>query len=369
MMTGAVHANMPELVREVRSQLLRYNMKVSREDVYTELDILARRDPFHPMEEWLLGLKWSGVDAIADALTRVPVSDSKLWAVYFRKWLIQTVAGVCGWRKEGGQQLPHCLVFTGKHGAGKSTWLKNLLPAEFFTAEQSIHLDSGAAKDHQLVALAKPVAELSEIDSTFRKSEVSALKAFISRPIDAIRAPYAREAIPRPRMTSFCGSVNQKDFLVDQTGNRRFWPVEVTDNISRVPVQVEQLWAQAYQLYLAGEDFHLSEGEEQALHAEASARHQQENSYTDLIDSKFGKYMDRDRWGWATITQLRTILNLPPTARGPGDAREFKNACLDYFPDFKVRIAGHRNVFRVPYVPEFSGYIREAKSELSPIED
>jgi len=69
--------------------------------------------------------------------------------------------------------------------------------------------------------------ELGEIDSTFKKSEISALKAHISNTVDEIRLPYKPTEDKWPRRTIYAGTVNRVDFLQDYTGNTRFWPVEL----------------------------------------------------------------------------------------------------------------------------------------------
>ena len=101
------------------------------------------------------------------------------------------------------------------------------LGGEWFKGEAELHLSASQGKDHQIEVLKWPMVELSELDGIFRKSDVANLKAFISREVDAIRCPYARAAIPKPRKTSFCGSVNNAEFLTDTSGSRRFRPVTV----------------------------------------------------------------------------------------------------------------------------------------------
>jgi putative DNA primase/helicase len=64
------------------------------------------------------------------------------------------------------------------------------------------------------------VVELGELDSTFKKSDVSVLKAFITRRQDKLRRPYARRDSVFPRRTVFAGTVNDYQFLHDNTGNR-----------------------------------------------------------------------------------------------------------------------------------------------------
>jgi hypothetical protein len=107
-----------------------------------------------------------------------------------------------------------------------------------------------------------PIVELGEIDSTFKRSEVSALKSFLSRQVDEIRMPYARAALKRPRVTTFAGSVNTLQFINDVTGARRFWPVQLRDNEEinwDHGIDMQQVFAQANVLWEEGEDWNLED--------------------------------------------------------------------------------------------------------------
>jgi predicted P-loop ATPase len=216
---------------------------------------IAAQDPFHPMQDWLESLEWDGVDRV-DTLADSIVTDTDLWPVYLENWLVQVVAGVCGWRK-GNQSLPHVLVLVGGQGVGKTRWLGNL-GGQWVKTEAELHLASPSGKDHQIEALKFPMVELSELDGIFRKSDISHMKAFISRDFDSIRAPYARRAVQRPRVTSFCGSVNDAEFLTDSSGSRRFWPVQVDGIDWGFEMDWAQLWAQAYSFWCESADFNLT---------------------------------------------------------------------------------------------------------------
>jgi predicted P-loop ATPase len=235
---------------------------------------LALEHRYHPMLEWVEGVEWDGKDRIEDLCNTVPVADEDVYLrnLFIHKWLIQTMEGVAGWAKKGrvAQSLPHVLVLAGGQGLGKTSWFRALGADRFMATECELHLNSAQGKDHQLAVLKNPMAELSEIDSTFRKSDVSSLKAFISRSEDTIRAPFAERAVTRRRMTAFCGSVNNLDFLVDATGSRRFWPIEVTGTIDiEHGLDMRQVWAQVKAWWDAGVPWTLSEEEDAARVAAA----------------------------------------------------------------------------------------------------
>ncbi len=105
-------------------------------------------------------------------------------------------------------------------------------------------------KDSIIEATKGFIVELGELDNTLRKKQ-SALKAFLSNTMDEVRIPYGHKSIKKPRRTSFCATVNPQEFLIDDTGNRRFWVIPVTsiDNDKLEALGKEwckQLWIQAY---------------------------------------------------------------------------------------------------------------------------
>jgi Virulence-associated protein E-like domain len=237
------------------------------EDMY---NVIAQDGSFHPMVEWIDSKPWDGKDRLAALAATVP-TESKLWPVYLRKWLIQAAEAVRGGEDGVERSLPHVLVFVGGQGSGKGRWMRQLAPG-FVLADAELHLNSMGAKDQQITVLKYPIAELGEIDSTFKKSEVSALKAFLSRPVDELRQPYARRAIRRPRGTVFAGSVNDATFLNDTTGSRRFWPFELTGMpVWDHGIDMQQVWAQVSVLWKNGEDWNLGDKEDRLRVIEARA--------------------------------------------------------------------------------------------------
>lgn len=259
---------------------LRVGMK-ARDQVREALGTIALFKPYHPMEDWLRSLEWDGEDRL-DALAASITTTNTLWPIYLENWLVQVVDGVCSWRNKEKASLPHVLVLVGGQGVGKSYWL-NQLGGEWFKGEAELHLSSTSGKDHQLEALKYPMVELAELDGIFRKADVSHMKSFISRDVDSIRAPYERRALVRPRMTSFCGSVNDAEFLNDPTGSRRFWPVQVSAIDWAARVDFEQLWAQVFSFWGENTDFNLTAEEDALRAAVAVDRHSIESDEAEMV--------------------------------------------------------------------------------------
>src|SRR5262249_44813747 len=142
---------------------------------------------------------------------------------------------------EPGSQVDTALILEGlDQGEGKSTAIR-ILSMGFFTDELA---DIGS-KDAVMQLHGAWIVELSELDAMGR-AETSKVKAFLSRRSDRYRAPYGRHVADHPRQCTFAGTVNHNDYLRDETGGRRFLPIEVGGiNKDALRQDVEQLWGEA----------------------------------------------------------------------------------------------------------------------------
>lgn len=186
------------------------------------------------------------------------------------------------------------------------------------------------SKDSLITALSGWITELGELDSTIKK-EQSSLKAFITRPEDRIRAPYARNDTRAPRRTSFCGTVNPRDYLKDDSGSRRFWTVPVTGADKKVLFSlsrewVHQLWYQAYQLYLADpESFRLTDEEMSALQDD-NREFEQPLPYEVEIMDMLDYSLPVERWEWWKASTIAKLL--PSNASAVKVGKALSRVCL-----------------------------------------
>jgi putative DNA primase/helicase len=174
------------------------------------------------------------VDQSADYLERV--------AVWF---MISAVARI----EEPGCKVDYCLVLEGQQGAGKSTLARLLLPAEEWFAEHNVDVTS---KDVFEILQGRWVIELGEMASMSR-AETAQVKRYLTTATDAYRRAYGRRTTRVPRQCVFIGTVNDAEYLKDDTGNRRFWPVAVgTVDTEALRRDRDQLWAEAAYYYREG---------------------------------------------------------------------------------------------------------------------
>jgi len=214
------------------------------------VQVAAKDRTFHPVREYLAGLRWDGIKRIDTWLSLyLGTEPSEYAAAVGARWLIQAVARIY----RPGVKADTCLILEGPQGILKSTALKTLGDPWF--ADEIAELGS---KDSSLQTRGVWLIELSELDS-MNRGEVSKIKGFMSRATDRFRPPYGRRVITSPRQCVFAGSVNHNTYLRDDTGARRFWPVACGSiDIPGLSRDRGQLWGEAVTQYRAGAPWWLN---------------------------------------------------------------------------------------------------------------
>lgn len=168
-------------------------------------------------------------------------------------------------------------------------------------------------KDSVMTIASHWIVELGELDATFRKADLAQLKAFITRKVDKFRRPYARKDSEFPRRSVLAGTVNDAEFLYDNTGNRRFWAVPVDAIHINRSIDIQQLWAEVKTWYDAGETWHFNQQEQLSL--------QQHNSQFEAVDPVAEKilmkfnFQDMSKATWLTATRIAELAGIESPSR------------------------------------------------------
>ncbi len=222
------------------------NNNLPNQHAVNHIKSIADMNAYNPVLDWINSNEWDGVDRMSDVINSIKVEKSyeDIRDIYLKKWLMCAVGMLENGTKGMILDYEGILVFQGEQGVGKTTWFKNLVCdglRDYIKDGLDLDLNS---KDSRITFASHWMVELGELETTFKKSEISALKAFTTMSSDKVRRPYDRVDTTLFRRTVMFASVNDVQFLQDDTGNRRFWclPVKGFNQIKNFNQQ--QFWAQ-----------------------------------------------------------------------------------------------------------------------------
>ncbi len=238
--------------------------RMPRSDLADYVKLIADANAYSPVCEWITSKPWDGVPRIQQLLdTITTTADAALKNALVYRWLLSAVAAAF---MPHGFESHGCLVLVGAQGAGKTTWFRRLMPQGMGLVLVGAMLDPNN-KDTVTNAVSHWLVELGELDATFRKADIARLKAFITLATDKLRRPYDRIESEYQRRTVFCASVNESNYLVDDTGNRRWWTVPVAGINYQHDLDMQQVWAELLVHHQRGEQHWLTAEENAALGA------------------------------------------------------------------------------------------------------
>lgn len=259
-----------------------YQLEANGKLVEEALLAAAQARAYHPVAEYLQGLTWDGERRIHRLLDEaLGVEPTELLQLYVRRFLLGAVARAM----RPGSKVDTALILVGAQGARKSSFFRELFGAGWF-GDSPIPIGD---KDAAIQLRAVWGYEAAEMEDLSRKT-AEAVKQFLSSPADLYRAPYERAASSRPRHSVLCGSTNRAEFLTDDTGSRRFWPITVPDahviRLDLVRAWRDQLWAEAMAAWQAGEPWWFERDEEERLgRAVDVARYQERDPWEPDVEA------------------------------------------------------------------------------------
>ena len=296
------------LTEEVRNDMTiearEQGLKSWDQDVNRFIDS-TRIEQYDPVNTWLRSLRpWDGHDYIADLAKRVP-TDQPHWEKYLRYWLVGMVAQ---WRESDKQLTGNALtpLLIGRQGCGKTRFCKILLPEELRDYYND-KLNFKNEFDLNIALTSFALINIDEFDKTTNSQQI-VLKYLLSSSDVKFRPPYGKTIKQYRRYTSFIGTTNQLQPLVDPTGSRRFVcvgipkgkSIDYTDDLNH-----RQLFAQVLHLLNHGERYWLDDDEIKELLKE-NEPYQRTVALEEMIAETFRKPKEGEGRWWGTTE----ILNL-----------------------------------------------------------
>lgn len=252
----------------------------STENISQALISYSTENAYNPYLDWLLEIETSTIPSLdfERIASKFLGNDDPLANIYLRKTLIASVARAV---------LPGCkhdtvCVLQGSQGIGKSSfWAAMAGKPEFF--DDSLSCQQSSDKDEKLKINRFPWLELAELESLYRRKDVSSVRSLVTSRVDSIRLPYGRQIKSFPRRSIFVASVNPSDFLSDSEGNRRFWVIPCAGKIVLPSEEeVRGLYAAAIQAYRSGESWWLSR-EEEAMQSSQNKAFEQSDPWESVV--------------------------------------------------------------------------------------
>ena len=302
--------------------------------VHSYLEAIADKHQFNPVMDYILSKPWDGIkriNALAETLQTGPDFPAKLKNTLLRQWLKSAVAAAAmpsGFRSRG------VLSLQGPQSIGKTSWILRLIDDPVVGSKAikiDHHLDPGN-KDSVITATGHWIVEVGELDSSFKK-DIARLKGFVTADQDKVRRPYGRKDSVYPRRTVFIATVNHANFLVDDTGNSRWWTIPVISINHNHNINMQQLWAEVYQLYLKDGRWWLTAEAELELEKH-NAKHRAVNSVRDIVYSALDMSIpEASRRSMSASEVLRHLDIKNPTS---AQARDCGSALRELLGDPKV---------------------------------
>jgi predicted P-loop ATPase len=254
-------------------QLSEMGYKISKDIALDCLVKVAHENSYDPVRLYLEHVETqvepTYIDRLASTYLRpadVAESQPTLYDHMIKRTLIAAVRRIF----EPGCKHDHACVLMGDQGARKSSFWSAIGGPFFSDALRDI-----SSKDDLMVLHRSWIMEWAELDAIVSKKHAGQIKGFLSQSTDLFRVPYGKATEAFPRRGIIVGSTNRDSgFLVDETGNRRFWVIPVACTLQSpidVPnllIERDAIWAAVVAAYRAGETSILTIDQESQVQTE-----------------------------------------------------------------------------------------------------
>lgn len=221
-----------------------YSLQATAKDIEDAVLYAAKQNPIHPIKNYIESITWDGKERTETFfIDLLGAEDNPYTREVTRVWFTGLITRIY----KPGCKFDIVPILTGEQGIGKSSAVYRLLPDYFTDQLRSF----GENEDDKRLLQDVVIVELGELKG-LKKSDINQVKNFITARDDRFRQVYGRHHTIVPRHSVFIGTSNFTDILSDNTGNRRFWPIECGVNRIKVhPMDIEdeyfsQVLAEAY---------------------------------------------------------------------------------------------------------------------------
>ena len=260
----------------------RFDFRPPKDFFFDVVGDLARGAPFHPVRDYLDGLRWDGKQRVDEWLATYGGASSTDYSLAVgRIFLVAAVRRI----RNPGCKFDEMLVLESPQGMDKSSALRILaVRDDWFSDDLPLGADGKRVVEQTSGKWIVEAAELTGL--TDRR--LQHLKAMLSRQKDRARLAYRRLEDDYPRHFVIVGTTNDRSYLIDHTGNRRFWPVGVKRfDLAGLRRDRDQLWAEAAAMEQRGESIRLP-AELWPAAAGEQAEREVDDPWCDVIEHEVG---------------------------------------------------------------------------------
>ncbi len=286
---------------------------------------IAAKNQFNPVLDWIRSKPWDGkprLQAMCETIITPDDYNESLKNILLSRWFMSAVAALLinSFSSRG------VLVFAGPQSIGKTRFVASLIddPILRESVIKLDHLLDATNKDSILSAISNWIVEIGELESSFARG-FARLKGFITNNRDKVRKPYDRRESDFPRRTVFIATVNSHNFLLDDTGNTRWWTIPVLKLDYEHGIDTQQFWAEMLHLFESKDNpqWWLTK-EEEAMLEEYNSDHRVISAVEDILSTRLDYDLPESQWVYQTASgALKSVGIDTPTNPQAKQAADF----------------------------------------------
>lgn len=280
------------------------------------LDCIAWGNAIHPIRECILERPWDGQARLDKFIATLKTKNDSFSYKIIKRWMLSAIAASFS---EDGFSNQGVLVLQGDQNIGKTRWVKSLTPIGKEAVKEGLLLDP-SNKDTIITASQCWIGELGELDGTFRKADIARIKSYITSSLDVVRFPYNPRNSTLYRRSVFVATVNEIKFLVDDTGNRRWWTIEVDEIDFNHGLDMQQVWAEVYSLWNAKDENTWLSSDELNVLNETNCEHEQIDPFEEKLLDMFDWCLDWQNGSLLRFTTTQVLEKIGYTKPTRADA-------------------------------------------------
>ncbi len=312
----------------------------------------AELNQYNRPAELILSKPWDGVSRRAEFKATIKAKNEPLKDMLIDRWMLGLVEAVF---TETGFFAAGVLVLQGDQGLGKTSWGVNIMPEGYRDLVAPNRMLDPYSKDSIINCTSHAIVELGELDGMFSRNVMAGIKGHITATSNRYRPAYARVEITVPRRTIYFATVNSVEFLVDDTGNRRWWTIACVEVNPNHSLDMQQVLAEYKYMRDQGEQYHLTY-EENKLLGESNTFHEPTDPMEDALKDCYCWEDTKDKWrNKFTIKKILEDIGYDTTK---GDSRKLSRNCgtlLRKLTGGDYEFYEGKKVFSVPVHRSMSG--------------